>query len=152
MNFRAALDDIISRWGGVGSYVTPAYKRLPSGLQREIAETISGLIENVMRPTLLQFIMAPVKLKDGTTVQGQSSFDRMVREDKDVLALIEKYRPSYLFYLDKARKNREYIAWDSERFTASLSDFLEESGILVGPAGRAYLRRTIERFRQRIYR
>jgi hypothetical protein len=108
-------------------------------------------VENVMRPTLLAYIEGTYQLKDGTTVSGQSAFDRLVKEDKDIVALIEKYRPSYLRYLDKARGVKEYINWSNASFANNLAGFLREHGVEVTPAGYDYLFRTCERFRRRIY-
>ena len=126
-------------------------EKLPTSLQEEVAEIVTDLVVNFMRPTLLHYVETPVTLKDGTTVQGQSSFDRMVEEDRDVLAMIEKYRPSYLWYLDRARRIRQYIRWSNERFVDVLVPFLEEHDVSIDKRGRAYLLRTTERIRWRIY-
>jgi hypothetical protein len=151
VRFGDVLDRVIDEFSWLAGYVKEGFESLPTSLQREVAATITGLIDNAMRPLLLQYIDQPVHLKDGTTVQGQSAFDRMVAEDKDVLALIEKYRPSYLFYLEKAKKLRQYIQWDNRRFATNLAAFLQEHGIDVGAEGYGYLERTVERFRRRIY-
>jgi len=135
----------------MAGYVSKKYKDLKKGMQREIAETITGLVEMVMRPMLLSYIEGTYQLKDGTTVSGQSAFDRLVREDKDIVALIERYRPSYLRYLDKARGVKEYINWSNDRFADNLTWFLQEHGIRVTEEGYRYLWRTCDRFRRRIY-
>ena len=145
------LDAIGSYYGRVTGYVTAKYQQVKKSLQDEIAETITDLVEKVMRPTLLNYIQGTYHLKDGSVVHGQSAFDRMVSEDKDIVALIEMYRPSYMRYLDQARKVRDFVKWDSERFADNLAGFLGEHGIEVTPRGRAYLVRTCERFRKRIY-
>lgn len=135
----------------VRSYLSKAYRHASSGLQQQIAETITGLVERAMRPILMRYINGTFKMSTGETLQGQSAFDRLVREDKDVLALIEKYRPSYMFYLDKARGVKDYILWDSGAFASNLMAYLVEQGIRVDDDGYDYLVRTCDRFRDRIY-
>ena len=151
MDFRSAFAKINDRFGRVSGYMAEGLEKLPTSLQEEVAEIVTDLVVNFMRPTLLHYVETPVTLKDGTTVQGQSSFDRMVEEDRDVLAMIEKYRPSYLWYLDRARRIRQYIRWSNERFVDVLVPFLEEHDVSIDKRGRAYLLRTTERIRWRIY-
>ena len=151
MDFRSAFAKINNRFGWVSGYVAEGLEKLPTSLQEEVAEIVTDLVVNFMRPTLLHYIETPVALKDGTTVQGQSSFDRMVGEDRDILAMIEKYRPSYLWYLDRARKVRQYIRWSNERFVDVLVPFLEDHNVSVDERGRAYLLRTTDRIRRRVY-
>jgi hypothetical protein len=52
---------------------------------------------------------------------GQKGFERLVKEDRDLLVLIEKYRPSYLFYLNRAKKLRRYIKWSNSAFAENIS-------------------------------
>ena len=151
MDFRSAFAKINDRFGWVSGYMAEGLEKLPTSLQEEVAQIVTDLVVDFMRPTLLHYIETPVTLKDGTTIEGQSSFDRMVEEDKDLLALIEKYRPSYLWYLDRATKIRQYIRWDNERFVDLLAPFLEENGVRVDGNGRGYLLRTSEGVRRRIY-
>ena len=151
MDFRSAFAKINNKFGWITGYVAEGFERLPTSLQEEVAQIVTDLVVNFMQPTLLHYILTPVRLKDGTTVQGQSAFERMIREDKDVLALVEKYRPSYLWYLDRAKKVRQYVQWDNSRFVDLMDVYLAEHGVETGAAGRAYLWRTIERFRRRIY-
>ena len=151
MDFRSAFAKINNRFGWVSGYVAEGLEKLPTSLQEEVAEIVTDLVVNFMRPTLLHYIETPVALKDGTTVQGQSSFDRMVGEDRDILAMIEKYRPSYLWYLDRARKVRQYIRWSNERFVDVLVPFLEDHNVSVDERGRAYLLRTTDRIGRRVY-
>ena len=107
MDFRSAFAKINNKFGWITGYVAEGFERLPTSLQEEVAEIVTDLVVNFMQPTLLHNIETPVALKDGTTVQGQSSFDRMVQEDRDVLAMIDKYLPSYLWYLDWAKRIRQ---------------------------------------------
>ena len=132
-------------------WATKEYHKLSSGLQKQIAETLTGLVTNVMQPVLLRYIEGTYHLRDGTTVHGQSAFDRLVKEDKDLLVLIEKYKPSYLMHIDKARRVRKYILWNNDGFAVQMADYLEKHGIEVTREGYAYLWRTVERFRRRIY-
>ena len=151
MDFRSAFAKINNRFGWVSGYVAEGLEKLPTSLQEEVAEIVTDLVVNFMRPTLRHYIETPVALKDGPTVQGQSAFDRMGGEDRDSLAMIEKYRPSYLWYLDRARRIRRYIRWSNERFVDVLVPFLEEHEVSVDERGRAYLLRTTDRIRRRIY-
>ena len=151
MDFRSAFAKINNKFGWITGYVAEGFERLPTSLQEEVAEIVTDLVVNFMQPTLLHYIETPVALKDGTTVRGQSSFDRMVKEDRDVLAMIEKYRPSYLWYLDRAKRIRQYIRWSNERFVDALVPFLDEHDVSVDERGRAYLLRTTDRIRRRIY-
>ena len=145
------LDEIVNHFGSFTGYLNEKYRRAKRGLQAQIAETVTNLVIGVMQPMLLQYIEAPIKLKDGTTVQGQSSFDRLVREDKDIVAMIEHYRPSYNRYINQARRFRDYIDWNSRRFAVQLAVFLDENGIVVTQEGDAFIYRTVERFRRKIY-
>ena len=151
VDFQEIFGKVDRRFGAVAAGVSKRYSQATTSLQRDVAEIITDLVVNFMQPTILHYITTPMKLKDGTTVQGQSAFDRMAREDKDVLALVEKYRPSYLWYLDRARRIRKYVQWDNDRFVGLLSDYLGNNGVSVDQAGQAYLWRTVERFRRRIY-
>ena len=74
-----------------------------------------------------------------------------MKEDKDIVKLIDYYRPSYLRYIDKAKSVKNYIEWDNSRFANNLTDFLREHDIEVTPDGYDYVFRTCERFRRRIY-
>lgn len=151
MDIDSLIDGINQKFGAVGGRVRREAGRVPTGLRAEISGIITDLVDNAMRPMLLHYIATPVHLRDGTTVEGQSAFDRMVKEDKDVLALVERYRPSMLWYLRRAQKVKEYLNWDSNRFAGSLADFLEENGVRVDSRGMAYLVRTCDRFKSRIY-
>jgi len=135
----------------VRRFFSSAYQHASSGLQAQIAETITGLVERAMRPIMLKYIDGSFRMSTGEVLHGQSAFDRIVREDKDILVLIEKYRPSYLFYLDKARGVKRYINWDSVEFASNLQAYLAENGIRVDREGYEYLVRTVDRFRDRIY-
>jgi hypothetical protein len=108
--------------------------------QDEVASIITDLVDNAMRPIVGQYIEK----------FGQKGFNRLVAEDKDLLIMIEKYRPSYLFYLNRARKLRRYIKWNNLVFADDLRAYLQEQGISVDSSGYDYLQRTCERFRKRI--
>ena len=151
MDFRSAFAKINNKFGWITGYVAEGFERLPTSLQEEVAEIVTDLVGNFLQPTLLHYIETPVALKDGSTVQGQSSIDKMVKEDSDVLAMIEKYRPSYMWYLDRAKRIRQYIRWSDGRFVDILVPFLEEHDVSVDEMGRAYLLRTTDRIRRRIY-
>ena len=65
--------------------------------------------------------------------------------------LIEKYRPSYLFYLERAKKLRRYIRWNNVTLAENLKEYLDEKGIEVDEKGHSYLEKTCERFQKRIF-
>jgi hypothetical protein len=82
---------------------------------------------------------------------GQKGFERLVDDDRDLLVLIENYRPSYLFYLNRAKKLRHYIRWSNSAFAENLRAYLQEQEIIVNDEGYSYLLRTCECFRRRIF-
>jgi hypothetical protein len=141
MNTREMLRAVIRKFGWVADYVTEEFYSVGSSLQEEVAEAITGMVERTIRPTLANYI----------AVYGQEGFDRMVREDRDVFEMIEKYRPSYLRYFKQGRKFRDYIRWDSARLSRDLELFVTEKGITVSPAASRYLFRVCEEFRRRLY-
>jgi hypothetical protein len=148
---RDILTQANQKFGNVHSYVTRKFESLSFSLQAEITEIVTDLIEKGIRSEVLDYVNKPMHLRDGTTVQGQSAFERLVKEDKDIYALIERYRPSKLWYVRRARSIKDYISWDSRGFAAMIAPFLEESGISVDRAGFDYLVRTCDRFRAKIY-
>jgi hypothetical protein len=137
----ASLRGIISRFDWLSGFVTEEFRRAGSALQDEVASIITDLIDNAMRPIVGQYIEK----------FGQKGFERLVSEDRDLLVLIEKYRPSYLFYLNRAKKLRRYIKWSNSAFAENLRAYLQEQEINVGDEGYNYLLRTCERFRSRIF-
>ncbi len=141
VDIRSSLRSIVSRFDWLSGFVNEEFRRAGSALQEEVAAIITDLIDNAMRPTVGQYIEK----------FGQNGFDRLVSQDRDLLVLIEKYRPSYLFYLNRARKLRRYIRWNNEAFAINLRTYLEEAGISVDRPGYAYLLRTCERFRKQIF-
>jgi hypothetical protein len=136
----STLKRIISRFDWLSGFVNEEFRRAGSALQDEVASIITDLIDNAMRPIVGQYIEK----------FGQKGFDKLVAEDKDLLVVIEKYRPSYLFYLNRARKLRRYIKWNNLAFADDLRAYLQEQGISVDSRGYDYLLRTCERFRKRI--
>lgn len=125
----------------MSSFVTEEFRRAGSSLQDEVASILTDLIDNAMRPIVGQYIEK----------FGQKGFERLVSEDKDLLVLIEKYRPSYLFYLNRTKKLRRYIKWSNSAFAENLKAYLQEQEIIVNDEGYKYLLRTCERFRRRIF-
>jgi len=120
-------------------------------LQEQVSETISELVFQVLAPQLLSYINSTIVTRDGEQLSSQQAFERAIKEDKDLLLLIEKYKPSYLYYINKAKRIRRFIKWDSKRFTILLANYLRENGIYVSEEGMNYIYRTVERFRQKIY-
>jgi hypothetical protein len=137
----ASLRGIISRFDWLSGFVTEEFRRAGTALQDEVASIITDLIDNAMRPIVGQYIEK----------FGQKGFERLVSEDRDLLILIEKYRPSYLFYLNRAKKLRRYIKWSNSAFAENLRAYLQEQEIIVNYEGYNYLLRTCERFRRRIF-
>jgi hypothetical protein len=137
----ASLRGIISRFDWLSGFVTEDFRRAGTALQDEVASIITDLIDNAMRPIVGQYIEK----------FGQKGFERLVSEDRDLLILIEKYRPSYLFYLNRAKKLRRYIKWSNATFAENLREYLQEQEIIVNDEGYNYLLRTCERFRRRIF-
>ncbi len=82
---------------------------------------------------------------------GQKGFERLVSEDRDLLVLIEKYGPFYLFYLNRAKKLRRYIKWSNAAFAENLRAYLKEQEIIGNDEGYNYLLMTCECFRRRIF-
>ena len=148
---RDILEEAQSRFDGLNRFVNAKYERLSFSLQQEVQEIVTGIIEKGIRDELMGYIVKPVRLRDGTTVQGQTAFDRVVREDKNVYALVEKYRPSKLWYVRRARSIKQYIAWSNDDFADMMADFLREQGLVVDEEGHAYLLRELERWRVKIY-
>jgi len=148
---RDILEEAESRFAGFNGFVNEKFDRLSSSLQREVQEITTDLIVRGLQHEILEYASRPVRLRDGTTVQGQSGFDRLVDEDKNVYAVIERYRPSKLWYVRRARSIRDYIAWSSPEFARIIAAFLEENGIVVGERGLAYLERECDRWREVIY-
>ncbi|MGI0080509.1 MAG: hypothetical protein ACRECH_12905 [Nitrososphaerales archaeon] len=151
MDIRNSIRAISERFSGIAGFVTQEYYRATTAVQQEVARILTGVAENVIRPTLAEYVAGSYHLKDGTVLKGQAAFDRMVSEDKDVMAMIEQYRPSLLSYLNKARSKRNYINWDNHRFAENLAAFLEEKGISVDERSFSWLVRTCDRVRARIY-
>jgi hypothetical protein len=141
VDIRTSLRGILSRFDWLSGFVNEEFRRAGSGLQDEVTSIVTDLIDNAMRPIVGQYIEK----------FGQSGFERLVNEDRDLLVLIEKYRPSYLFYLNRAKKLRRYIKWSNSAFTENLRSYLQEKGIDVNGEGYDYLLRTCERFRRRIF-
>jgi len=141
LDIRSSLNNIISKFNWLSEFVNEEFQKAGSALQEEIASIITDLIDNAMRPVIGQYIQK----------FGQDGFERIVNEDRDLLILIEKYRPSYLFYLNRAKKLRRYIRWNNAAFAENLRAYLNEKGIIVDSSGFAYLLRTCERFRKRIF-
>src|SRR5579875_1939302 len=100
-------------------------------LQEQVSETISELVFQVLAPQLLSYINSTIVTRDGEQLSSQQAFERAIKEDKDLLLLIEKYKPSYLYYINKAKRIRRFIKWDSKRFTILLANYLRENGIYV---------------------
>ena len=153
---RVDIDEVLARanekFGGLSKFVNQRFDRLSFSLQAEVQGIITDLLVRGIQGEIAEYVARPLTLRDGTTVQGQSAFDRIVREDKDVYGLIERYRPSKLKYVRAGRKIREFIAWDSAEFARIIAAYLEEEhGLRVGGAGLAYLERTCDRFKSRIY-
>jgi hypothetical protein len=140
-DIRSSIQNIVAKFDWLTGFVNEEFRRAGSALQDEVTSIITDLIDNAMRPIIGQYIQK----------FGQKGFERMVNEDRDVLTLIEKYRPSYLFYLDRAKKLRRYIKWNNAAFAANLMGYLQDQGITVNGEGYGYLLRTCERFRRRIF-
>lgn len=136
-----SIRGIITRFDWVSGFVTEEFRKAGSALQDEVASIITDLIDNAMRPIVGQYIEK----------FGQKGFERLVKEDRDLLILIEKYRPSYLFYLNRAKKLRRYIKWSNSAFAENLKAYLQEQDIIVNDEGYNYLLRTCECFRRRIF-
>jgi hypothetical protein len=141
MDIRSSIHSIISKFDWLSGFVTEEFRRAGSALQDEVASIITDLIDNAMRPIVGQYIEK----------FGQKGFERLVSEDRDLLVLIEKYRPSYLFYLNRAKKLRRYIKWSNAAFAENLRSYLQEQEIIVNDEGYNYLLRTCERFRRSIF-
>jgi hypothetical protein len=137
----SSLKRIISRFDWLSGFVNEEFRRAGSALQDEVASIITDLIDNAMRPVMGQYIQ---KFR-------QKGFEKLVSEDRDLVILIEKYRPSYLFYLNRAKKLRRYIRWSNSAFAENLRAYLQEQEINVNDEGYDYLLRTCERFRRRIF-
>lgn len=141
VDIRSSLRSIVSRFDWLSGYVNEEFHKAGSALQEEVAAIITDLIDNAMRPIVGRYIEK----------FGQQGFEKLVNEDRDLLVLIEKYRPSYLFYLNRARKLRRYIRWNNAAFANNLEVYLEEQRITVSNEGYDYLLRTSERFKRRIF-
>jgi hypothetical protein len=138
---KSTLKRIISRFDWLSGFVNEEFRRAGSALQDEVASIITDLIDNAMRPVMGKYIQK----------FGQKGFEKLVSEDRDLVILIEKYRPSYLFYLNRAKKLRRYIRWSNSAFAENLRAYLQEQEISVNEEGYNYLLRTCERFRRRIF-
>jgi hypothetical protein len=138
---KSTLKRIISRFDWLSGFVNEEFRRAGSALQDEVASIITDLIDNAMRPVMGKYIQK----------FGQKGFEKLVSEDRDLVILIEKYRPSYLFYLNRAKKLRRYIRWSNSAFAENLRAYLQEQEINVNDEGYDYLLRTCERFRRRIF-
>src|SRR5579875_4145487 len=112
-------------------------------LQEQVSETISELVFQVLAPQLLSYINSTIVTRDGEQLSSQQAFERAIKEDKDLLLLIEKYKPSYLYYINKAKRIRRFIKWDSKCFTILLANYLRENGIYVSEEGMNYIYRTV---------
>ena len=141
VDIRSSLRGIVSRFDWLSGFVNEEFRRAGSALQEEVAAIITDLIDNAMRPTVGQYIEK----------FGQNGFNRLVSEDRDLLILIEKYRPSYLFYLNRAKRLRRYIRWNNVAFADNLRAYLEVRRVSVDERGYSYLLKTCERFRKRIF-
>ncbi len=141
MDIRSSIHGIISKFDWLSGFVSEEFRRAGTALQDEVASIITDLIDNAMRPIVGQYIEK----------FGQKGFERLVNEDRDLLVLIEKYRPSYLFYLNRARRLRRYIKWSNTAFAENLRAYLQEKKINVDDDGFNYLLITCERFRRRIF-
>jgi hypothetical protein len=141
MDIRSSIHSIITRFDWLSGFVTEEFRRAGTALQDEVTSIITDLIDNAMRPIVGQYIEK----------FGQKGFERLVNEDRDLLLLIEEYRPSYLFYLNRAKKLRRYIRWNNSAFAENLRAYLQEQEISVNDEGYNYLIRTCERFRSRIF-
>jgi hypothetical protein len=140
-DIRSSIQNIVAKFDWLTGFVNEEFRRAGSALQDEVTSIITDLIDNAVRPIIGQYIQK----------FGQKGFERMINEDRDLLTLIEKYRPSYLFYLDRAKKLRRYIKWNNAAFAANLKGYLQDQGITVNRGGYGYLLRTCERFRRRIF-
>jgi hypothetical protein len=141
VDIKSSLRSIVSRFDWLSGIVNEEFRKAGSALQEEVASIITDLIDNAMRPIVGQYIEK----------FGQKGFERLVNEDRDLLILIEKYRPSYLFYLNRAKKLRRYIRWNNVTFADNLRAYLEQQRITVSNEGYDYLVRTCERFKRRIF-
>ncbi len=141
LDIRSSIQGIISKLDWLSGFVNDEFRRAGSTLQNEVASIITDLIDNAMRPIVGQYIEK----------FGQKGFERLVSEDRDLLVLIEKYRPSYLFYLNRAKRLCRYIKWSNPAFAGNLRAYLEERQIIVNEEGYNYLLRTCERFRRKIF-
>jgi hypothetical protein len=124
-DIRSSIQSIVAKFDWLSGFVTEEFRRAGSALQDEVASIITDLIDNAMRPIVGQYIEK----------FGQKGFERLVKEDRDLLILIEKYRPSYLFYLNRAKKLRRYIKWSSSALAENLRAYLQEQEIIVNDEG-----------------
>ena len=141
VDIRSSLRGIVSRFDWLSGFVNEEFRGAGSALQEEVAAIITDLVDNAMRPIVGQYIQK----------FGQKGFNRLANEDRDLVGLIEKYRPSYIFYLNRAKKLRRYIKWNNMEFADNLRAYLQDQGISVDKSGYAYLLRTCERFRKQIF-
>ena len=63
---------------------------------------------------------------------GKNGLNRFVCEGRDLLVLMEKYTPSLLFYLNRARNLARYIKWNNCIFVDNLAH-LEKKGFAPDP-------------------
>lgn len=138
IDIRSDLKNIANKFG---SFVTKEYNDASASLQNEISGVVTDIVENVMRPTMANYILK----------YGQKGFDKAVSQDKDMLSMIRKYRPSYLWYVRRARSVKRYIKWNPDLFVENLAAFLGEHDIYVNDKAREWLARNVESFRKEIY-
>lgn len=125
----------------VGSHLKQDFMEAGFTLQAQIARTITSLFDDAMKPLL----------HDCVSKFGQEGLDRAVREDRNLVGMMYKYRPSYLRYVHQARRIRSFVTWDDQRFAGELQAYLEDQGLHVDPAAYEWLVRTVRRFHDEIY-
>lgn len=121
------IDSLMRPFYDTHEYLSTKVRNVSKGLQEQIGETITELVEVVIRPMLLKMMTSTYELHDGTKLTPQEAFDRAVMEDKDVYAMMIHYKPSNLKHIHRARRFRQYIIWDSNRLSSSLADFLRRT-------------------------
>lgn len=122
-----------------------------SEFRREVSRTINYIAKKVLVPILYKYMTEPIQLKDGRVVQGKEALDEAIRQNKDLVQLMLKYRPEYMKYINVVKGSRDYIQWDTDEFLRMLVSYMKRNGIELDEREKGYVREQIENFRRLIY-
>jgi Lhr-like helicase len=115
-------------------------------VRRIVANDIKRMALKIVAPMIARYLTEEIHLADGRVLSGQSAFDYAVENDKDLVALMKKYHPEYMEYVERARRALRDMDVDVDDALGLLLPYIRKRGIRVDERGEEYLRRQVGKF------